>query len=108
MRCPPRRNSSRSMSPSGAIAPSSADTMSNLRDAAVPHGSERFREEYRIVNVNACGVGSCDPSMGAPGRGRGYGQMRRATSFLLGVALIPGLILPGKEICVTGLVKLHG
>src|SRR5262249_28983989 len=24
--------------------------------------SERFREEYRIVNVNACGVGSCDPA----------------------------------------------
>jgi hypothetical protein len=36
--------------------------MSNLRDAAVPHGLERFREEYRIVNVNACGMGSCDPA----------------------------------------------
>jgi hypothetical protein len=36
--------------------------MSNLRDAAGPDGSERFREEYRIVNVNACGVGSCDPA----------------------------------------------
>jgi hypothetical protein len=38
--------------------------MSNLRDAAVPCGSERFREEYRIVNVNACGEAFCRGEIG--------------------------------------------
>ena len=30
----------------------------------MPRGSERFREEYRIVNVNACGEAFCRGEIG--------------------------------------------
>src|SRR5580693_7860546 len=57
MRCPARRNSSRSISPNGGpTAPSSSDAMSNLRDASARLGPECFLD--RIAHRECEGRGA--------------------------------------------------